>query len=386
MTTDFRKKNVHLIEIGRAHVADVYIYSDAWLTKHPEVIEEMKSRATPAMSFYEALGSIANESKCLIAVAGAHGKTTTTAMLIDVLESVGLNPTGWVGSLRAKTKSNFRAGGEEYFIGEADEYRQHFLNYTPKILVILNIDADHLDYYKNLADIQTAFRKLAQKVHQDGFVVCDTSDKNVESVITGLTCTVVDYKQYFDPQLKLKVLKLHQINAAAVLAVADILKIDLLLAKKALSEFSGTWRRFEYKGKTKNGAEVYDDYAHHPLEISTTLKSVREQFPDKKIIVAFHPHLYSRTKAFMNEFANAFGDADKVVIAPIFAAREIPDPTVTSAILAKRIQGEGKDAQALESLDAVADFIKKEPKKGDLVITMGAGDIYKAGEAALETK
>ncbi len=381
-----RSKGVQIsldIEPKKLPSADIYIYSDAWLTKHPEVIEEMRSRSAAAVSFYEALGQIANAAECLIAVSGTHGKTTTTAMLIDVLEAAGLDPTGWVGSLRAKTKSNFRAGGSKYFIGEADEYRRHFLNYQPKILVILNIDTDHLDYYKDLADIQSAFRDLAQKVPKDGFVVCDSSDERVKPVIEGLSCSIINYRSHFDPMLPLSVLPLHRLNAAAVLAVACVLKIDEQVARKVLADFKGTWRRFEYKGETKNGAFVYDDYAHHPVEIMATLKSVREQFKDKRIVVAFHPHLYSRTKALMPEFAAAFKDADEVVVAPIFAAREEPDPTVTSDILAERIEAQGKKVRALPSLEAVAEFIKTEAKKGDLVITMGAGDVYKAGEAAL---
>lgn len=366
--------------------ADLYVYSDAWLTNHPDVIAEARSRGVPAVSFYEALGEVANKAECLIAVAGSHGKTTTTAMLIDTLEAGGLDPTGWVGSLRAKTKSNFRAGGTKYFVGEADEYRRHFLNYAPKILVITNLEADHLDYYKDLADVQSAFRELAQKIPKDGFVVCDTSDKNVQPVIAGLDCGIVDYRSHLDLALPLKVLPLHRINAAAVLAVAHVLMIDEQIARKALAEFAGTWRRFEYKGITARGAEVYDDYAHHPTEVSTTLRSVREQFPDKKIIVIFHPHLYSRTKAFMPEFAGAFRDADEVLVAPIFAAREQPDPEVTSEILAEKIVATGKPARALVSLEAATEYLKNGPGKGDLVITMGAGDIYKAAEQAVVTK
>src|SRR3989344_131119 len=175
--------------------ADLYIYSDAWLTNHPEVITEARSRGVSVVSFYEALGEVANKAECLVVVAGSHGKTTTTAMLIDVLEAGELDPTGWVGSLRAKTKSNFRAGGTKYFVGEADEYRRHFLNYTPKILVITNLEADHLDYYKDLADVQSAFRELAQKVPTDGFIICDPSMPTVAPVIKEVTATVVDYKK-----------------------------------------------------------------------------------------------------------------------------------------------------------------------------------------------
>lgn len=380
---ELRAKGVEIsldLEPKKLPDAECYIYSDAWLTNHPEVMSEARSRGVPCLSFYEALGLVATAYK-VIAVAGAHGKTTTTAMIIDVLEAAGLDPIGWVGSLRAKTKSNFRPGNGEYFVSEADEYRRHFLNLTPYILVITNIDADHLDYYKNLPDIQSAFRELAKKVPANGFVVCDPSQENLKPVLASLSCTVVDYAKFFDSNLKLKVLPLNRINAAAALAVAHILKISPSTALGALKDFSGTWRRFEYKGKTKTDALVYDDYAHHPLEITTTLKSVREQFPDKKLIVAFHPHLYSRTKALMADFAAAFADADDVVIAPIFAARETPDPSVTSEVLAEKIRAHGKTARALDLFEDIEKYLRANSASGDIVITMGAGDIYKVGEA-----
>jgi UDP-N-acetylmuramate--alanine ligase len=361
--------------------ADCYIYSDAWPRNHPEVMGEARSRGVPMYSYAEALGEIANQSKCLIAVAGAHGKTSTTAMLIDVLEAGGLDPTAVVGSLRAKTKSNFRAGGGDYFVVEADEYMRHFLNFSPKILIITNIDADHLDYYKDLADIQSAFRELAEKVPADGYIVCDPNDTKVAPVIQGLACTIVDYQKYFDPQLPMKVLSLQRINAAAVLAVADILKINQSVTKQALREFSGTWRRFEYKGTTKDGAVVYDDYAHHPKEIAMTLASVREMFRGKKIIVAFQPHLYSRTKLLLNDFASAFKDADEVIIAPIFAAREEPDPSVSSEILAQKISEQGTKATACDSLVEVFTTLSTGNYQLPIVIvTMGAGELYKIAE------
>lgn len=360
--------------------ADCYIYSDAWDTRQPHFMAGARTKGVPMFSLYEALGMYANTSKCLIAVCGAHGKTSTTAMLIDVLEAADLNPTGFVGSLRAKTKSNFRAGGSEYFVAEADEWNRHFLQYQPKILVILNIDADHLDYYKDLADIQSAFRALAQKVPLDGFIVCDPNDANVRPALEGVSAKIVDYKKYFDPQLPLKVLPLHRMNAAAVLAVADLLHIDGGAARQALAEFSGTWRRFEFKGKTAQGADVYDDYAHHPAEIRATLCAAREQFPNRKFFVAFHPHLYSRTKLLFDEFAAAFADADEVLIAPIFAAREEPDPSISSEKLAEKIAANGKPAKALD-FDAIADYLRTVPVSGDIVITMGAGDIYKVAEA-----
>ncbi len=357
---------------------ELMVYSDAVYPDNPERMRAQEL-GIPQMSYFEALGEVTSVYKT-IAVSGSHGKTTTTAMLIDVLEAGGLDPTAIVGSLRTKTKSNFRVGGSTYFVVEADEYLRHFLHFTPHILVITNIDADHLDYYKDLADVQSAFRELVEKIPRSGFLVCDVHDEKVIPVIAGATCTVVDYKKYFDPALPLQTLSLHRINAAAVLAVADILKIDQSLAKGALADFSGTWRRFEYKGKTTKGALVYDDYAHHPTEIQVTLKSIREKFPGKKVIVAFHPHLYSRTKLLFNEFVHALASADDVVLAPIFAAREEKDPTISSALLAERISALGTHAQALDSFEEIATYLLEVGGENSLIVTMGAGDVYKVAE------
>lgn len=360
---------------------DTLIYSDAIPAHNPERAHA-KDIGIPQLSYFEALGKIANEKK-VIAIAGAHGKTTTTAMLIDIFEDAGKDPVAVVGSLRAKTKSNFRAGKGEYFIVEADEYLRHFLQFNPFALVITNIDEDHLDYYRDLADIQNAFRTLALRVPAEGFVICDTNSEKVKPIIEGLVCTVVDYKTYLKPKLSLKVLPFNSVNAAAALGAAVALGLPLPAARAAVEDFAGTWRRFEYKGKTKNGALVYDDYGHHPTEVEATLWSVREQFPESQIIVAFHPHLFSRTKLLFEEFVSAFDAADQILIAPIFAAREAPDPTISSDLLAERIRARGKMASAV-TLSEVAEHIRSAGE-GDIFITMGAGDIYKEAEAALAT-
>ncbi len=359
---------------------DLLIYSDAVPAQNPE-----RARASDLgiqqKSYFEALGEIANEKK-VIAVSGAHGKTTTTAMLIDVLEDAGADPTAIVGSLRSKTKTNFRNGNGEYFIVEADEYLRHFHNFNPSILVITNIDEDHLDYYRDLADIQSAFALLAQKVPKGGYVVCNPHDAKVAPVLKNLAATVVDYTSYLATDMPLKVLPFNKVNAAAALGAAIAAGVGEMAARKTLESFTGTWRRFEYKGTTKNGALLYDDYGHHPTEIEATLTSVKVEFPNKRLVVAFHPHLYSRTKKLFNEFVSAFDAADRVLIAPIFAAREPLDPTISSEMLAEALRGRGKDATALSSLADVTREIK-EAKEGDIFITMGAGDIYKAGEEAL---
>jgi UDP-N-acetylmuramate--alanine ligase len=356
------------------------IYSDAIPKLNPERAHA-NDLGIPQMSYFEALGSIANEKK-VVAVSGAHGKTTTTAMLIDIFEDAGLDPIGIVGSIRAKTKSNFKAGKGEYFIVEADEYLRHFLQFEPTVLVITNIDEDHLDYYKDLADIQSAFNTLARKVSRTGFIICNPNDAKVQPALLGVVATVVDYTTSIDPSLPLKVLPLNRQNAAAAAAAAEVVGISKESATITLQNFTGTWRRFEYKGENKHGAKVYDDYGHHPTEIQATLKSAREQFKDSKIIVAFHPHLFSRTKLLLKEFASAFDDADEILIAPIFAAREAPDPTVSNEILAGEIRKRGKAAEAIE-LEAISERIQKA-EKGEIFITMGAGDIYKEAEEALK--
>lgn len=361
--------------------ADLLIYSDAIPAHNPERARAKDLNIKEA-SYFEALGKIANEKK-VIAIAGAHGKTTTTAMLIDIFEDAGLDPVGVVGSLRAKTKSNFRAGKGDYFIVEADEYLRHFLQFNPFTLIITNIDEDHLDYYRDLADIQDAFRTLAHKVPKEGFVICDTDSEKVKPIIEGLECTVIDYKKYLKPKLSLKVLPFNSVNAAAALGAASALGLPLEAARAAAEHFAGTWRRFEYKGTTKNGALVYDDYGHHPTEVEATLWSVREQFPEKEIIVAFHPHLFSRTKLLFEEFVSAFDAADQIFIAPIFAAREAPDPSISSELLAEHIRARGKAASAV-TLPEVAERIRSA-EQGSIFITMGAGDIYKEAEEALRS-
>ena len=274
---------------------DMVVYTEAMPQDHPEMAAG-RGLGVPMMNYFEALGLVANQYY-LIAVAGTHGKTTTTAMLIDIFEEAGLDPSGIVGSLRAKTKSNYRAGKSKYFIVEACEYRRDFLHLEPDVLVITNLEAEHLDYYKNLEDVQAAFRELALKVREDGAVIAEMSNPNVAPVLTDLPCRVIDYKKNLDLSLQLKVPGLHnRMNAAAAMAAAQFAEVPINVAKIALQKFSGTWRRFEYKGEV-NGAPVYDDYGHHPTEIKATISGARELYPDNKLVVVYQPHTYSRSRA-----------------------------------------------------------------------------------------
>lgn len=367
--------------------ADLYVYSDAWLYRGPDILESAKKTGKPVLSYFQALGIFAREYK-VIAISGVHGKTTTTAMIADVLEVADFDPTVVVGSFVKKFESNFRQGEGEYLVVEADEYMRHFLNFQPDILVITNIEADHLDYYKDLADIQKAFSQLIDQTKT--VVVCDPNDIAVVEVLKGKNISVVDYTPYVSKMPELSVPGKHnRLDAACALAVSDILEIPTATAEKALAEFQGTWRRLEKRGVTTEGTIVYDDYAHHPTEIRASLQALRELYPkgEKKITVVFQPHLYSRTKALFPEFIGAFDEADTVTILPIYFAREDPDPSVSSEKLAEAVRQHGfGSGEALSFEQAEAKLHEIKLGKNDILVTMGAGEAYKIGDSLISAK
>ncbi len=391
---------------------DLVIYTVAISKENPEFLEAQK-RKIKTITYAEALHEISKD-KFTIAVSGTHGKTTTTAMIAKVMIDAGLDPTVIVGSLLKESKSNFISGKSKYFVVEACEYKRSFLNIEPTIATITNIDNDHLDYYKDIADIQSAFNEFVKKVPQKGFVVCDREDKIVSPALSGVSGKIVNWADFDASKLKMKVPGKHNKKDASVaLAVAHILGIDKKKAIKSLEDFSGTWRRFEYKGETKGGAKVYDDYGHHPTEIKATLLGAREIFPKERIVVVFQPHLFSRTKLLLHDFARAFKSADEILLAPIFPAREAFDPTISSDILADEIRhchsragrelglgpkrkigarrremgpagfsaekhcGDPSPVLSFPNFPEIVTYLKKTLKKGDLLITMGAGDAYK---------
>lgn len=354
---------------------DLVVYTEAMAKDHPEMAAAAALKV-PMMNYFEALGLVANEYY-LIAVAGTHGKTTTTAMLIDIFEEAGLDPTAIVGSLCSKTKSNYRAGKSKYFIVEACEYKRDFLHLEPDILVLTNIEAEHLDYYKDLADVQSAFHELALKVRKGGAVVAQVANPNVAPVLEGLSVEVIDYKKHLDVSLPLKAPGVHnRMNAAAAMAVAMKVGITPDVVKTALSNFSGTWRRFEYKGEV-NGAPVYDDYGHHPTEITATVGGARELYPDKKLVLVYQPHMYSRTDALFDDFTAALGLADEIVLVPIYAAREANESGVSSEKLAVAI---GPKATAVPSLNEAVQRLQGTVGADSVVLVMGAGDVTKIAQ------
>ncbi len=283
-------------------------------------------------------------------------------MVAEILVEAGLDPTVIVGSFIKKFDSNFRRGESKYLVVEADEYNRHFLNFHPFITVITNIEADHLDCYKDLADIKNAFDKFLSQSENK----------------------ILDYIKYLEKVPKLIIPGIHnRMNAAAALAVADFLNIKNEDAQKSIMNFSGTWRRLEKKGETEEGTIIYDDYAHHPTEIKASLEALRELYPvgQKKITVLFQPHLYSRTKALFNDFARCFKGADNIYLLPIFFARENKDESISSEKLASAISLAGEKAKAFSDFSGAEDFIKKlNLRKNDVFVTMGAGEAYKVAD------
>jgi len=362
---------------------DLVIYTIA-ITEENSELKEAKKRGIKCITYPEALNKISSH-KYTIAVSGTHGKTTTTAMIAKIAMDNKLEPTVIVGSLLKESKTNFISGKSDLFIVEACEYRRSFLNLEPTILVITNIDNDHLDYYKDLKDIESAFNEMALKVPEKGYVVCDKKALAKTSVLKDVKAKIVDYMDFFNEKMKLNFPGRHnKLDGAVALAVAHILEIDKHKAEKSLADFSGTWRRFEFKGETKDGTKVYDDYGHHPTEIKATLKGAREMFKKEKIVVVFQPHLFSRTKILLNDFASAFNDADEVLLVPIFPAREVFDPTISSDILAEKIKG--TKANSFKTFEDAENYLKTNLKGGEVLITMGAGEAYKIGDNLIRAK
>lgn len=385
--TEALQKEGAKISIGEQRVGEIpkgtelIIYSAALPVAEADFLAKIKKLPIPSLSYSEALGEI-SKGKRTIAVSGTHGKTTVTAMIATILIDAGLSPSAIIGSVLLREKSNFVAGKSDWLVVEADEYRRSFLSLSPAILVMTNIDRDHLDYFKDMQDIQSAYAELAAKIQKQGAIVTDFSDDNIGPAVKVARAPLLDYASVAADGLKLKFPGAHNIsNAKAALAVADFLDIPREVALQSLNNFQGTWRRFEHLGETASGALVYDDYAHNPQKIQALLAGVREKFPKKRVIAIFQPHLYSRTKTLLKEFAVSFHDADVVILAPIFPAREAPDPTISHEILAERIRQEtGREVTTLSSFSDIAIYVQKIAKKGYIILTLGAGDIYKVGD------
>jgi len=399
------------IRIGQSYEnipddADLIVYTIAIDKYDPELARKIKEQTKIPVRSYPQMLDIISRDKYTIAVSGTHGKTTTTAMIAQILRNNGDDPTVIVGSLLVgdpnrtdgQGKSNFIAGKSRYFVVEACEYRRSFLNINPKILVITNIDNDHLDYYKDIEDIKSAFREMALKVPSDGFVICNPDDSHVMDVIKDINAKVINWNNYFNKDLKLKIPGVHnKKDAACAVAVASILDISKEKAEQYVGEFPGTWKRFEFKGKLKSGALVYDDYAHHPTEVMATLAGFRELYPRDyglsddnagwKVTVVFQPHLFSRTKLLLDDFAKSFTDADEVLILPIYYAREEDDGTISSKILSDEINKITNNSKAFDSFEDLEQYLEtklSDMNEKNIIITMGAGEAVKVADFLLK--
>ena len=381
---------------------DLIVYTIAIAHYDQAFFKQITGSGIPHKSYPEMLG-IVTDGKYVIAVSGTHGKTTTTAMIAKAFIDTKHDPTVIVGSLLKESKSNFIPGKGNFFILEACEYERSFLNIKPNILIITNIEEDHLDYYRDLADIKHAFKELVLQTRDA--VIYNGADKNASAVMEEYQredppVGIVDFTKFLDKVPKLSVPGNHnRMNAAAVLGLSNLLNFDEITVGMSLEEFSGTSRRLDKKGKTQEGTIVYDDYAHHPTEIKASLQALRELYPHtndigvgvypaKKITVLFQPHLYSRTKALFNDFAKSFKDADRILLLPIYFAREAKDPSVSSEKLAEAINLtpnpsplKRADAQAFpdfESAEKAVLGLNLGPN--DVFVTMGAGEAYKVAD------
>jgi UDP-N-acetylmuramate--alanine ligase len=368
--TDGLEKEGIIVHIGHnaSYVEDettLVIYSIAVKDSNPE-LTAARSRGVPCMTYPEALGLLTQEYTT-IAVCGTHGKTTTTAMIASMMKACGKNPTVIVGSLLSDGGTNFIQGDSEYLVIEACEYKRSFLNFNPTHIIVTNIDEDHLDYYKDLADIKTAFQEFVDKLPEKGSLITH-SDVDLITQAKKVNADYID-----EHTIELTVLGEHnKRNAQLALALSDTLGLSQDDARKGLLSFRGTWRRLEYKGIWHDIA-MYDDYGHHPTEIKATLQALREKYPHGKytLIAIFQPHLYSRTKLLLDDFSTSFADADKICIMPIYAAREVDDGTISSLDLVEKTN----NAIAMETFEEIQKYVLGKPHYNCVLVTIGAGDV-----------
>ena len=388
--------------------ADTVVYTAAVSEENPE-LKAARAAGVRVIPRSVLLGEIMANYKYSIAVAGTHGKTTTTSMISYIFEKLQLDPTILVGARLDILDSNMKLGGSDYFIAEACEYHRSFLDFAPYCETILNVEPDHLDYYKDADDYHSAYTEFLKRVSLDGFTALCADDADLMEMIRGLVCRTItygisnenarvqaknitatektaSYDLYIDNsfvcKVNLSVFGKHNIlNSLAALANAYMFGLDLEKAAAALADFKGADRRFEYKG-TCAGASVYDDYAHHPTEIKATLESAL-MMPHNNIICVFQPHTYSRTKIFLDEFAHSFKGADKLILAPIYAAREAFDPTISSADVCALAKKDGIDAVCIDEFPEIAKTVKSLAKEGDIILVIGAGDIIKLTDKIL---
>ncbi|MBU3145896.1 UDP-N-acetylmuramate--L-alanine ligase [Clostridium sp. CF012] len=390
--------------------ADLVVFTAAISPENPEYLKAVELNL-PLMDRAEFLGHIMKGHKYNVAVSGTHGKTTTTSMIAHIILKENVDPTILVGGELDVISGNVLAGNGDYFITEACEYKASFLKFFPYIGAITNIDADHLDYYRDINHIKETFVKFINLIPKEGYLIANIDDDNVKEILNNnsYNCNVLTYG-INEGMLKAKNISYNNLGCATF----DVYKNDHLLFKidlnvpgqhnvlnalasigtalcldftedsitSGLSNFRGTHRRFELKG-TKDGVTVIDDYAHHPTEIKAFLSAVKN-YPHNKIYCVFQPHTYSRTISLFEDFSNSFYDMDNLILADIYPAREKDTGAISSNMLGDRIREKNINCINFHSFDEIFNYLKDNLKDGDVLLTMGAGDVVKIGEMYLK--
>ncbi len=378
--------------------ADCIIRTAAAHNDNPE-IAAARGLGIPMFERAQAWGVIMQAYKNAVCIAGTHGKTTTTSMVTHILMEAAMDPTVMIGGYLPLLRAGHRVGKGDTIVLESCEYCDSFLNFFPTLAVILNIEADHLDYFKDLADVEKSFRQFAAL--SSGGIIANGDDPHVVQTLEGMdhisfgmgahNCVRAenicpDWRHLdvvcngeFYCHLDLQVIGRHNaLNALGAAATAWKLGVPGDAVAHGLAAFSGAERRMQFKGRL-NGADIYDDYAHHPDELAATIEAVRTM-DYKRIVIAFQPHTYTRTKALFEDFVRELKKADHVVLAEIYAARERNTVGISSWDLAQQIPG----SVYCETLPEVTDYLRSSIREGDVVLTVGAGDIFRAGEALLK--
>ena len=377
------------------------VYTAAIADDNPELMQA-RALGIPVYTRAEFFGRLMQDFESVICISGTHGKTTTTSILSQIFLDADADPTIMAGGILESINSNTRIGGTGVMIAEACEYKNSFLSFFPTVGIILNIREDHMDFFKDLDDIRSSFRKFAERIPEDGLLVIGSDVGDIETFTAGLKCRVVTFSAGDTPadvtagnisfddhacgsfdlclngsslgRASLRITGMHGIyDALAASTAAIFMGVDPGRIIESLGRYRGVKRRFEMKG-TIGGVTVIDDYAHHPDEINATLSSAL-CCPHKKLWVVFQPHTYSRTAKFMDEFAKALSRADEVILTDIYAAREVNTFGVSSADLSERIKELGTESRYLPTFDEVETFLLENCTAGDLLITMGAGDV-----------
>ena len=402
VSTDELIANGIQVSIGHAakniQGADCIIRTAAAHNDNPE-IAAARSQGVPLFERAQAWGVIMQSYKNAICISGTHGKTTATSMMTHILMEANWDPTVMIGGYLPLLNAGHRVGEGDTIVLESCEYCDSFLNFAPTLAVILNVEADHLDYFKDLADVEKSFRKFAQ-LSSNG-VIANGDDPHVVETLEGLEYTTfglciqntvhpenisTDWRHMdvicndeFYCHLDLKVIGKHNaLNALGAVAAAWKLGIPGEAVAEGLKTFGGADRRMQYKGSI-NGADIYDDYAHHPDELKATIEAVRTMKYDR-VVVAFQPHTYTRTKALFDDFVRELSAVDHLVLAEIYAARERNTVGISSKHLQELIPG----SVYCKDLPSVTEYLRSIAKPGDIILTVGAGDIFRAGEALLK--